>query len=39
LRLPGEDKTLNTDDDFIVHDGVVTKVSDLPPGARPPNAP
>jgi hypothetical protein len=39
LRLPGEDKILNTDDDFIVHDGVVTKVSDLPPGARPPNAP
>jgi type II secretory pathway pseudopilin PulG len=39
LRLPGEDKILNTDDDFIVHDGVVTKVSDLPAGARPPNAP
>ena len=39
LRLPGEDKILNTDDDFIIHDGVVTKVSDLPAGARPPNAP
>lgn len=30
LRLPGEDKILNTDDDFVVHDGVITKVSDLP---------
>jgi hypothetical protein len=31
LRLPGPDKVLNTDDDFIVHDGLVLKVSELPP--------
>jgi hypothetical protein len=30
LRLPGEDKILNTEDDFIMHDGVVTRVSELP---------
>jgi hypothetical protein len=30
LRLPGPDKILNTDDDFLVHDGVITKVSELP---------
>jgi hypothetical protein len=30
LRLPGPDKVLNTDDDFIVHDGVVLKLSELP---------
>lgn len=33
LRLPGPDKVLNNDDDFIVHDGVVTKVSELPPSS------
>jgi hypothetical protein len=32
LRLPGEDKILGTDDDIIVRDGVVTKVSDVQPG-------
>jgi len=30
LRLPGPDKILNNDDDFVVHDGVVLKVSELP---------
>lgn len=30
LRLPGPDKVLNNDDDFIVHDGVVLKLSELP---------
>ena len=29
-RLPGEDKILNTDDDVILQDGLITKVSDLP---------
>ena len=29
-RLPGEDKMLNTDDDVILQDGLMTKVSDLP---------
>jgi len=33
LRLPGPDKILNTDDDFIVHDGVVMKLSELPPSS------
>jgi hypothetical protein len=33
LRLPGPDKVLNTDDDFIVHDGVVMKLSELPPSS------
>lgn len=28
LRLPGEDKVLGTDDDFIVQDGAVEKVSE-----------
>jgi hypothetical protein len=27
-RLPGEDKILNTDDDVILQDGLITKVSD-----------
>jgi type II secretory pathway pseudopilin PulG len=40
LHLPGPDKILNTDDDFIVSDGVVEKVSekDLPSlnKSRPP---
>ena len=31
LRLPGEDKILNTDDDVILQDGLITRVSDLPP--------
>jgi len=35
LRLPGPDKILNTDDDFLVHDGVITKVSEAPSSARP----
>jgi len=35
LRLPGPDRILNTDDDFLVHDGVITKVSELPASARP----
>jgi len=30
LRLPGEDKILGTPDDFIVRDGVIMKVSELP---------
>lgn len=30
LRLPGEDRILNTDDDVVVHDGVITRASDLP---------
>lgn len=29
-RLPGEDKILNTDDDVILQDGLITKLSDLP---------
>ena len=40
LRLPGEDKILNTDDDIIVRDGVVMTVSELPSSALTrPNAP
>ena len=39
LRLPGPDKVLNTDDDFIMHDGVITKVSDLPASSARPNTP
>ena len=41
LRLPGEDRILNTDDDFVVHDGVIMKVSDLPLSSalKLPNAP
>jgi hypothetical protein len=33
LRLPGPDKILNNDDDFIVHDGVVMKLSEMPPSS------
>ena len=33
LRLPGPDKLLNTDDDFIVHDGIIWKVSEPPPSS------
>jgi hypothetical protein len=29
LRLPGEDKILNTDDDVILQDGLIMKVSEL----------
>lgn len=41
LRLPGPDKLLNTEDDFIVHDGLIRKVSDLTPSSAPskPSAP
>ncbi len=40
-RLAGEDKILNTDDDVILEDGVIVKVSDLPPSSvrTPPNTP
>jgi type II secretory pathway pseudopilin PulG len=34
LRMPGEDKILGTDDDLILHDGVILKVSELSPSAR-----
>ncbi len=30
-RLPGEDKILGNEDDLILQDGLITKVSDLPP--------
>lgn len=30
LRLPGYDKVLNTDDDLIVRDGLITKASETP---------
>ncbi len=33
LRLPGPDKLLNTDDDFIIHDGPVVKASEQSPSA------
>ena len=42
LRLPGPDKILNNDDDIIIREGVVMKVSDLSsqPGALTrPNTP
>lgn len=29
LRLPGEDKVLGTDDDFIVRDGIIDKASEI----------
>jgi len=32
LRLPGDDKILGTDDDWIVWDGMVTKASDIAKG-------
>jgi hypothetical protein len=35
-RLAGEDKILNTDDDVILQDGIINKVSDLPSSARTP---
>ncbi len=31
VRLPGEDKILNTEDDIIVRDGMVMKASDISP--------
>jgi len=39
LRLPGPDKLPNTDDDFVVRDGLVMKASELPTSAAKPNAP
>lgn len=39
LRLPGPDKLPNTDDDFVVRDGLVFKASELPPSAAKPSAP
>jgi len=30
LQLPGSDKVLGTDDDLVVRDGVITKVSETP---------
>ncbi len=39
LRLPGPDKILNTDDDFLVHDGVITKISELPASSALHHAP
>jgi hypothetical protein len=40
-RLAGEDKILNTDDDVILQDGIINKVSDLPASSvrTPPNTP
>jgi len=40
-RLPGEDKILGNDDDVILQDGLIRKVSDLPPSSAltHPNAP
>lgn len=39
LRLPGPDKLPNTDDDFVVRDGLVMKASELPTSAAKPSAP
>ena len=33
IRLPGEDKILGNDDDWIGHDGVITKITDVAKGA------
>jgi hypothetical protein len=38
-RLPGEDKILGTDDDVILQDGLIMKVSDLPSGLTRSHAP
>jgi hypothetical protein len=40
-RLPGEDKILGNEDDVILQDGLIRKVSDLPPTSAltHPNAP
>lgn len=32
-RLPGEDNILNTDDDVILQDGLIRRVSELPPSS------
>jgi hypothetical protein len=32
LRLPGEDKILNTDDDWVARDGVIMKLADVAKG-------
>ena len=34
LRLPGPDKLLNTEDDWIMRDGVLTKLNAAPVRAR-----
>jgi hypothetical protein len=39
LRLPGQDKILGTDDDLIMRDGIIMKVSELPPSASSLNRP
>jgi len=39
LRLPGEDKILGTDDDLIMRDGMIMKVSELPPASSAPTRP
>jgi hypothetical protein len=33
LRLPGEDKILGNDDDWVGHDGVIMKITDVAKGA------
>jgi len=38
-RLPGEDKILNTDDDVILEDGLITKVSEQSPAQTRPRTP
>jgi hypothetical protein len=38
LRLPGEDKILGNDDDWVVHDGVIVRASDLAKGGVGRNA-
>jgi hypothetical protein len=39
LRLPGEDKILGTDDDLIMRDGMVSRVSELSPASTHPTRP
>ncbi len=39
LRLPGEDKILGNDDDLIMRDGLIIKVSDLPAKSSAPTHP
>jgi hypothetical protein len=39
LPLPGEDKILGTDDDFIMRDGLIIKASDLPAAKSAPTHP
>ena len=38
LRLPGEDKILGNDDDWVVHDGVIVRATDLAKGGVGRNA-